>query len=127
MGSRIGASIIKSRDLRHSDGVIYARISYVGRKNMKREGISKFWYGNGQFRGREFYRDGKLEGERKFYTSSGLLITYSYHENGYDMDCDFTWQKKAKFCTLKRFLRSRINVPLINTLLISDLSQTVIC
>lgn len=128
MGSQQSVDTIKSRDLRHSDGGLYARLSYadVGRKGMKREGTCQFWYDNGRFRGQEFYRDGKLEGERKFYTSSGLLITYSYHMEGYDMDCDFAWQKKAKFCTLKRFLRSRINVPIIDTLLISDLSRIVI-
>lgn len=126
MGSQTSSVRMKSFDNRNRDGILYARLCYaVDDREMEREGLCQFWYDNGRFRGREFYRTGKLEGERKFYTSSGLLITYSYHKAGYDMDCDFNWKKKAEFCILKRFLRSRINVPIVNTFLISDLSLIV--
>ena len=48
----------------------------------KLEGECKWWYENGQLEEQAFYRDGKLEGEYKWWYENGQLKMQAFYRNG---------------------------------------------
>lgn len=51
-------------------------------RNGKLEGEYKYWRANGQLWEREFYRDGKQEGESKRWRNGGRPWEQSFHRDG---------------------------------------------
>jgi uncharacterized protein len=51
-------------------------------RNGKLEGERKSWYENGQLQSQEFYRDGKEEGERKYWHEDGQIWIHDFYRDG---------------------------------------------
>lgn len=73
----------------------------------KFEGKSRSWYDNGTLESILFYRNGKLEGEQRYFYSSES--TGEYHRNDVCIDSNFKFSKKQILLKLKRNLLHLVN------------------
>jgi hypothetical protein len=69
-----------------------------------------------------FYRDGKAEGECKWWYANGQFQEQAFYQNGELIDRFFTTEKKLQFLKIQRYLRSLI---IRKNILISDLAMMI--
>lgn len=79
----------------HRNNQLLRREFYL---NGKLEGESKSWRENGQLSEHQFYLNGKLEGERKYWHVNGHICMKIFYRNGkLDGECR-SWYENGSFC-----------------------------
>lgn len=94
-------------------------------RDQKLEEERKEWHENGQLMLRELYRDGRREGERKEWNLNGTIHSHFYYQNGNIRDAKFTTNKKFAILHVKRKLYVRRIFSTINSHIISDLTKLI--
>lgn len=96
-------------------------------RNGKREGKDVEFHENGNPWIKKFYIDGKIQGECKIWYETGQVKYQEYHLNrsGIDFIYNFGKNRRQTFLKLKRISNFRSKFPIMDELLILDLSRIV--
>ena len=75
-------------------------------KDGKFEGERKFWHKNGKLKEQCFYKNGKLEGEYKIWYENGQLWVQSFYKDGKCYDSKEAYEEACEEACINKLVES---------------------